>query len=157
MSSKQIFWKSFIPSLFLMGETLFAFPLWFTEKVNAQTNPNQVIASVLSSGSGRWLEIDSRNFMCTIYDFKPSGVLAVMRIVRQGYGLNPISGQCRFSTAPFAPNFGAVGQVVNGNTLVIQFPSGVTEQIRLVRFDNSTQKLVIQRGNVLSSWQPSSR
>jgi hypothetical protein len=132
-------------SLLIAGATLSTCLVGVAEKAEAQTSPNFNVHSFLTSGSGRWVETGNPDpFICaTVYDFKPSGVLGYMRVTRQNFALNLISGQC---FTPLPTSFGAVGQVTTDNILTVQFPSGFTERIQLIQFDDRTQQMLVGRG-----------
>lgn len=164
MLNKKNLSKSLTLSLFVMGAILFSPFVGTTSKAEAQIIPirSSRIPALLASFRGRWLEIDRRNLICNIYDFKPSGTPGILRTVRFGYALNPVSGQCRFSTGPLAPNFGAISGVPNGsNALIVVYPSGFRERIPVIglgsRVNNVTQQIVVQRGRELRLWQRSPR
>jgi hypothetical protein len=56
MSIKQNLWKILVMPL--AGVTFYTSLFGFVDKVEAQINRNQQVSSFLTSGSGRWLEIE---------------------------------------------------------------------------------------------------
>ncbi|MEM6399180.1 MAG: hypothetical protein AAF757_02960 [Cyanobacteria bacterium P01_D01_bin.116] len=155
MISKRSFWKSFVTSLLITGTTLSASVFGVAQKAEAQT-----ASGLLTSGLGRWLERNNRIPACYIYDFKPSGARGVLRVLRQTYAVNFVTGQCRFSLGPIGSSFGSVAQV-NNNVVTIQYGSSPTsgEQIQLLQLGriNGRPGILIRRGRVTSTWQQSSR
>jgi hypothetical protein len=153
--SKRSFWKSFVTSLFITGATLSTSVLGIAQKAEAQS-----ASGLLTSGLGRWLEINNGVPACYIYDFKPSGARDVLRVVRQQYAVNIFTGQCRFSLGPIGNSFGSVARV-NNNVVTIQYGSSPNsgEQIQLLQLGqiNGRPGILVRRGRVTSTWQQSSR
>jgi hypothetical protein len=158
MNIKQDLWKTVAISL--SGLTLSVSLFGFANKVDAQVTRNQLVSSFLTSGSGRWLEIESSPFgSCYIYDLKPF-VAGNLRVIREQYpktlsfltfGLE--TSPCRFSSFPLGGSRQMTGVIGNnGNTLIIRSATGFTEQIQFVRFDSQRQ-ILIGRSNAFNFWQ----
>lgn len=161
MNVKQHVWKTLVTPLFVAGVAFSASLFGLVGKVEAQiTQRDQAVFSFLTSSSGRWVEIEPGIFdSCYIYDFKPSGVPGILRIIREQYPRNNpaltfgLAGPCRFGF-PLGGSRQSVGAVRNnGNTLVIRFASGFVQQIQLAQFDTRQQRVLVQKNNLFTLWQ----
>jgi hypothetical protein len=102
-----------------------------------------------------WFEHDwDRDWVCYMYDIQRGTTPSsgpYLRVVRNAYPVNLVTGECRLST-PLSPAFGGVGQVSATNVLRIQWPSGYVERIKLVRYFSADDALSIRRSSTGDSW-----
>lgn len=135
-------------SAFLGLAMAVALSMGFVEDADARTL-NQA-ERVLTSGRGLWFEADWDNdLVCYLYDFK-IGAPTHLRVVKQPYSRNIITGECRFSL-PLAPSFAGVGRVRRG-VLQIRWPSGYAEYIGLGGYYRQQGYLRISRSSTGPSW-----
>ncbi len=103
-----------------------------------------------------WFEHDwDGDWVCYMYDIRRGTTPSsgpYLRVIRHGYPVNLVTGECRLST-PLSPAFGGVGQVLlRTSVLRIQWPSGSVERIQLVRYFSADDALAIRRSTTGDSW-----